>query len=107
MALKIISGAGMAILMIASTAQAVDGKYLQNSDGQAVKNSVEETCVQAQYGSMPEGCEAAPAPVAAPAPAPTPRAHVLVAPKVKAKGNYKGKVQMDPASRATMQRYQK
>lgn len=42
----------------------------------------------------------APAPVVRPAPAP-------VVPKVKAKGNYKGKVQMDPASQGAMQQYQK
>ncbi|WP_154724441.1 hypothetical protein [Thiothrix nivea] len=50
----------------------------------------------------------APAPVApAPAPAPAPVAPAPVVPHVKAKGNYKGPVSMDPASAAAMQQYQK
>ncbi len=52
--------------------------------------------------------ETAPAPVqAAPAPAPAPvRVQPApVVPKVKAKGNYKGAVQMDPASAAAMDAY--
>lgn len=54
----------------------------------------------------------APAPVAEPAPAPAPAPAVRQAPaptvpKVKAKGNFKGKVQMDPASQGAMQQYQK
>ncbi len=41
-------------------------------------------------------------PVAPVRPAPGP-----VVPKVKAKGNYKGPVAMDPASKAALQQYQK
>lgn len=41
-------------------------------------------------------------PVAPVRPAPAP-----VVPKVKAKGNYKGPVAMDPASKAALQQYQK
>lgn len=107
MTFKIIAGVSFAALMLASAAQAHEGKYVTNSAGEAVKNSAGE-CVKAAYGNMPEGCEAAaePAPVPAPA-APTPRrAPTPVVPKVKAKGNYKGAVQMDPASRAAMQNYQ-
>jgi len=49
---------------------------------------------------------AAPAP-AAPAPvAPVRQAPAPVVPKVKAKGNYKGPVAMDPASQGAMQQYQ-
>lgn len=107
MTLKHIAGISFAALILTvGTANAADMKIVKNGDGVAVKNSFGE-CVLAQYGFDPEGCEAAPAPVAAPAPAPTPRAAVPVVPKVKAKGNYKGKVQMDPGSRATMQKYQK
>lgn len=51
---------------------------------------------------------AAPAAPAAPAPAPAVRpAPAPVMPKVKAKGHYKGPVQMDPASKGAMQQYQK
>ena len=45
---------------------------------------------------------AAPAPVAAP----VRKAPVPMVPKVKAKGNYKGPVTMDPASAGAMQNYQ-
>ncbi len=73
MTLKKVAGISIAALMavmMATTANAEDGKYVQNSDGKAVKNSFDE-CVNAQYGSMPEGCEAArPAPAPAPAPPP-------------------------------------
>lgn len=48
--------------------------------------------------------EVAPAPVA-PAPAPVAPAPAPVVPKVKAKGNYKGAVMMDPASAAAMDAY--
>ncbi|WML89172.1 OmpA family protein [Thiothrix lacustris] len=67
-----ISIAAMMAATMATAAYAEDGKYVQNSEGKAVKNSFDE-CVKAQYGSMPEGCEAAPpAPPPAPAPAPPP-----------------------------------
>jgi len=55
---------------------------------------------------------AAPAPVAAPAAAPVrhapaaPTRRAPVVPHVKAKGNYKGPVAMDNASKAAMQQYQ-
>lgn len=111
MTLKQIAGISFAALMLATAgAHAADMKVVKNSNGEVVKNGNGE-CVQAVYGFEPEGCEAAPvAPVAAPvAPAPTPRAVVPapVVPKVKAKGNYKGPVQMDPAARSSMKRYQK
>lgn len=112
MALKKIVGVSIATLMFAAaTAQAHDGKYVQDSYGAAVKDSYNE-CVLAMYGNMLEGCEAeaAPAPAPAPAPVATPtprRAPPPVVPKVKAKGNYKGAVQMDQSDRSTMQRYQK
>lgn len=64
MTLKKVAGISVAALMAAMMATAAgaaeNGKYVQNSAGEAVKNSVEQTCVQAQFGSMPEGCEAAP-----------------------------------------------
>jgi hypothetical protein len=50
----------------------------------------------------------APAPVA-PAPVARPQvrqAPMPVVPRVKAKGNYKGRVEMDPASQGAMQQYQ-
>ncbi|SDZ98709.1 OmpA-OmpF porin, OOP family [Thiothrix caldifontis] len=75
MTLKKVASISVAALMAAmmmTTAYAEDGKYVQNSDGKPVKNSSDE-CVTAQYGSMPEGCEAAP-PAPAPAPAPPPPA---------------------------------
>ena len=111
MILKHIAGIGFAALMLTTAGvHAADMKVVKNGDGVVVKNSFGE-CVQAVYGFAPEGCEAAPAaPVAAPvAPAPTPRAvpRAPVVPKVKAKGNYKGPVQMDPAARSSMKRYQK
>lgn len=113
MALKKTAGISIAALMFAAaTAQAHDGKYVQDGYGVAVKDSYKE-CVLAMYGNMLEGCEAeaAPAPVPAPAPvtAPTPRRAPppVIVPKVKAKGNYKGAVQMDQSERSTMQRYQK
>lgn len=74
MTLKKVAGisiAAMMAAMMATTAYAEDGKYVQNSAGEAVKNSAGE-CVNAAYGSMPEGCEAAPAPAPAPAPVPAP-----------------------------------
>lgn len=59
----------------------------------------------------PAPTPAAPAPAPAPrSVAPAPRPSKPVAPKVpqvKAKGKYKGPVSMDPASKATMQRYQR
>lgn len=109
MTLKQIAGISFAaMMMVAANASAGDMKVVKNGDGVVVKNSFGE-CVQAQYGFDPEGCEAAPAAPPAAAPVATPRAAVPapVVPKVKAKGHYKGKVQMDPASRATMQGYKK
>jgi OOP family OmpA-OmpF porin len=112
MMLKQLSGLSLATLMaitLASAAHAEDGKYVQNSAGEAVKNSAGE-CVLAVFGSSPEGCEAAPAAppaVAPPPPARPPRAPAPVVPKVKVKGNYKGAVNMDPSSKATLKRYQK
>ncbi|WML89171.1 hypothetical protein RCF98_09300 [Thiothrix lacustris] len=112
MTLKQIAGLSFAALMItAVSAHAEDMKVVKNSDGIVVKNSFGE-CVQAQYGFEPEGCEAAPAPVVAPVTPvqPAPPRHVApraVMPKVKAKGNYKGAVQMDPAARSSLKRYQK
>ncbi len=113
MTLKTIAGVSFAVALLASAAQAHEGKYVTNSAGEAVKNSAGE-CVKAAYGNMPEGCEAvaAPAPTPAPPPpavAPAPRRAppAPIVPKVKAKGNYKGAVRMDPASRAAMQNYQK
>lgn len=76
MTLKKVAGISVAALMavmMATTAQAAEnGKYVQDSSGKAVKNSAGE-CVKAQFGSMPEGCEAAPAPEPKPAPAPAPK----------------------------------
>lgn len=120
MTLKHIAGIGFtALLLTAASAHAADMKVVKNGDGIVVKNSFGE-CVQAVYGFEPEGCEAAPAapaapaptpaPVAAPvaAPAPAPRAAPApVVPKVKAKGNYKGPVQMDSAARSSMRRYKR
>ena len=69
-----ISIAAMMAATMATAAYAEDGKYVQNGSGEPVKNSVEGTCVRAQYGSMPEGCEAPPPPPPPPpAPAPAPR----------------------------------
>jgi OOP family OmpA-OmpF porin len=113
MMLKQLSGLSLAALMaitLASAAHAEDGKYVQNSAGEAVKNSAGE-CVLAIFGSSPEGCEAAPvAPpaVVAPPPVRAPvRAPAPYVPKVKVKGNYKGAVNMDSSSKATLKRYQK
>ena len=68
-----------------------------------------------QQQAAPAPAPAAPAPApapkpVAPAPRPRPAGKPPVAPKVpqvKAKGKYKGPVSMDPASKATMQRYQR
>ncbi len=61
-----------------------------------------------QQQAAPEAPAApAPAPVAPVAPAPRPVAPAPVVPKVKAKGNYKGPVAMDPASKAALEQYQK
>lgn len=108
MTLKQIAAISFAAMMMAGAANAEDMKVVKNGDGVVVKNSFEE-CVQAQFGFEPEGCAAAPVapPAVKPTPAPTPRAHVPAVPKVKAKGHYKGKVQMDAGSRASMQKYQK
>lgn len=66
-------------------------------------------CSQQQSTGGQQVTEApAAAPVAAPAPvAPVRQAPAPVVPKVKAKGNYKGPVAMDPASQGAMQQYQK
>jgi len=83
MTLKKIAGISIAALtaaMMTTTAFAENGKYVQNSAGEAVKNSAGE-CVLAQYGSMPEGCEAAPAPKPAPKSAPRPAPAPAPAPK--------------------------
>lgn len=109
MVLKYIAGISILSLTIAAAHAAENGEYVQNSAGEAVKNSAGE-CVKAAYGSMPEGCgEATATPqiyrYVVPGPAPR-HAPVTVVPKVKAKGNYKGSVWMDPASRAAMQKYQ-
>ncbi|QQZ28968.1 OmpA family protein [Thiothrix subterranea] len=74
MTLKKVASISVAALMAAmmmTTAQAEDGKYVQNGDGKPVKNSADE-CVKAQYGSMPEGCEAAPPPPPPVTPPPPP-----------------------------------
>lgn len=113
MTLKKIAGIGVATLILAATsAQAHDGKYVQDSYGNVVKDSY-QNCVVALYGNMLDGCEAAAEPAPAPAPPPPaapvrPRtpAPAPVVPKVKAKGNYKGPVQMAPADRNTLRRYQ-
>ncbi len=113
MTLKIIAGVSFATLMLTSAAQAHEGKYVTNSAGEAVKNSAGE-CVKAAYGNMPTGCEGAAqevytyiVPAATIPPAPVPRHAPVIVPKVKAKGNYKGAVQMDSSSRAVMQGYRK
>ena len=60
-----------------------------------------------QQTAAPEA-PAAPAAPAAPHAAPVrPAAPAPVVPKVKAKGNYKGPVAMNPASKAALQQYQK
>lgn len=67
-------------------------------------------CSQQQSTGGQQVSEPAPAPapvVPAPAPVVPAPAPVPVVPHVKAKGNYKGPVMMDPASAATMQQYQK
>lgn len=117
MTLKQVAGFSVAALLavaLATPAFAEDGKYVQDSSGKAVKNSAGE-CVLAIFGSSPEGCEEAPpappakpVPPAKPAPKPVPRKVMPpVVPKVKAKGNYKGPVALDPASSAAMQPYKK
>ena len=75
MTLKKVAGISLAAMMAAmmvTTAHAEDGKYVQNGSGEAVKNSAGE-CVHAQFGSMPEGCEAAPPPPPKPEPKPQPK----------------------------------
>lgn len=76
MTLKKVAGvsiAAMVAVMMTTTAFAAeDGKYVQNSAGEAVKNSAGE-CVQAQFGSMPAGCEGEVAPPPKPKPQPKPQ----------------------------------
>ncbi len=74
MTLKKVAGISIAALvavLMSTPSQAEDGKYVQNGSGEAVKNSAGE-CVRAQFGSMPEGCEAAPKPEPKPEPPPPP-----------------------------------
>ena len=83
MTLKKVAGISLAAMMAAmmvTTAQAEDGKYVQDSSGKAVKNSAGE-CVQAQFGSMPEGCEAAPPPPPPAPPKPEPKPQPKPQPK--------------------------
>jgi hypothetical protein len=67
------------------------------------QQTAQNTCPPCEQAKPP-----APAPVVRrpPAPRPPPVAPVIV-PKVKAKGNYKGSVQMDESSQGVMQRYQR
>lgn len=124
MTLKQLAGMGIAaILLAAGAANANSGitKVVRDGNGLSVKNGLGD-CVKSEFGFSPEGCETAPpppapaaapapapapAPVIAPAPAPAPRAVVPAVPKPKAKGNYKGKVEVDPASREALQKYQR
>ena len=83
MTLKKVAGISLAAMMAAmmvTTAQAEDGKYVQDSSGKAVKNSAGE-CVQAQFGSMPEGCEPAPPPPPPAPPKPEPKPQPKPQPK--------------------------
>lgn len=75
MTLKKVAGISIAtlvaVLMSTPSHAAENGKYVQNGSGEAVKNSAGE-CVRAEFGSMPEGCEAAPKPEPKPEPPPPP-----------------------------------
>lgn len=121
MMLKKLAGAASFAAFLALTAtasQAEELRYVQNSAGEAVKNSFGE-CVRAMYGSTPEGCGTAPAPKPEPAkpaakPAPAPKPVIKpapkpkpIVPKPKVKGNYRGPVAIDPASRSALQQYQR
>ncbi|WP_093068607.1 hypothetical protein [Thiothrix caldifontis] len=65
-------------------------------------------CQQMGQQTSQQAAPEAPAVVAPAAPvAPVRQAPAPVVPKVKAKGNYKGPVVMDPASQGAMQQYQK
>lgn len=116
MTLKHIAGMTFAAMLLASAgAQADDMKIVKDGMGNPVKDSY-GNCVLSPTGFSPEGCEVAPpppppaAPAPAPAPvvtpAPAPRVAPVV-PKVKAKGNFKGAVQMDQGSRGALQKYKK
>ena len=113
MTLKKVAGISVAALMavmMATTAQAAEnGKYVQDSAGKAVKNSAGE-CVKAQFGSMPEGCEAAPtpppAPKPAPAPAPAPKPAPLQKLTMSADANFDfDKAVLKPAGQASLDQF--
>ncbi|HRJ51685.1 MAG TPA: hypothetical protein PLE99_02875 [Candidatus Thiothrix moscowensis] len=79
----------------------------QQAAGSQQTVASQQTACQPCDQAKPAPAPAKPAPVR---PAPAPKRPVVPAPKVpqvKAKGNYKGAVQMDPASQATMQQYQR
>lgn len=113
---KQLAGISLAALLAVATSAAFaeDGKYVQNSAGEAVKNSAGE-CVLAQFGSSPEGCEVAPPPVKTTPVKPVPPKPVVrpappkkpYVPKPKVKGNYRGPVAVDPASREALQQYKR
>ncbi|QQZ27257.1 hypothetical protein HMY34_05025 [Thiothrix subterranea] len=65
---------------------------------QQMGQQTSQQATEAPAAEVPAAVAPAPAPVR-PAPAP-------MVPKVKAKGNYKGPVAMDPASQGAMQQYQ-
>jgi len=108
MTLKKVAGISIAALMavmMTTTAQAAEnGKYVQNSAGEAVKNSNEGTCVHAQFGSMPEGCEAAPPPPPPPPPpVPPPQPKKLV---LNADANFDfDKSTLKPAGKANLDQF--
>jgi len=112
----------MLLLILAQPSFPLQINYLESSTTMKIKSQVAIAgllfagllttgCQQMGQQTSQQATEApavvapvAPAPVAAPAPvrpAPAP-----MVPKVKAKGNYKGPVAMDPASQGAMQQYQ-
>ena len=110
MTLKKMTSIGVTALMAAlmtTATYAEDGKYAQNSEGKAVKNSADE-CVKAQFGSMPEGCEAAPTPPPAPkpAPAPAPKPAPLQKLTMSADANFDfDKAVLKPAGQASLDQF--
>ena len=111
MTLKKVAGISVAALMavmMATTAQAAEnGKYVQDSAGKAVKNSAGE-CVKAQFGSMPEGCEAAPTqpPAPKPAPAPAPKPAPIQKMTMSADANFDfDKAVLKPAGQASLDQF--
>jgi OOP family OmpA-OmpF porin len=109
MTLKKVAGISIAALMatmLTTTAYAEDGKYVQNSAGEAVKNGAAE-CVNAQFGSMPEGCEAAPpAPAPAPAPRPAPAPAPIQKLSLGADANFDfDKAKLKPAGMASLDQF--